>query len=176
MWNIWNLEINEQNTKLFDVEKTTYKWSKTLRENALRGGIEGRKADKDLDSILALFDAASRDDERTLGTRGVLNFLSDLGMQAFQAETLAQKPIEDDRVQIVTAHKSKGLQAKFVLIPDVQADIWPSSRLRNNLLEVERLGYETVVRSPSRNEIIAEDIRLLKLPNQGLVKDFWCQP
>lgn len=59
MWNIWNLEINEQNTKLFDVEKTTYKWSKTLRENALRGGIEGRKADKDLDSILALFDAAS---------------------------------------------------------------------------------------------------------------------
>lgn len=163
MWNIWNLEINEQNTKLFDVEKTTYKWSKTLRENALRGGIEGRKADKDLDSILALFDAASRDDERTLGTRGVLNFLNDLGMQAFQAETLAQKPIEDDRVQIVTAHKSKGLQAKFVLIPDVQADIWPSSRLRNNLLEVERLGYETVVRSPSRNEIIAEDIRLFEV-------------
>lgn len=84
-------------------------------------------------------------------------------MQAFQAETLAQKPIEDDRVQIVTAHKSKGLQAKFVLIPDVQADIWPSSRLRNNLLEVERLGYETVVRSPSRNEIIAEDIRLFEV-------------
>jgi len=35
--------------------------------------------------------------------------------------------------------------------------------LRNNLLEVERLGYETVVRSPSRNEIIAEDIRLFEV-------------
>ncbi|MFM1986836.1 MAG: hypothetical protein RIS18_1053 [Actinomycetota bacterium] len=163
MWNIWNLEISEKYKKIFDVQDSEYKWSETLKINALRGGIEGRKADKDLDSILALFDAASRDDERTLGTRGVLNFLSDLGMQAFQAETLAQKPIEDDRVQIVTAHKSKGLEARFVIIPDVQADQWPSAKLRNNLLEVERLGFETVVRSPSRNEIIAEDIRLFEV-------------
>ncbi len=163
MWSIWNLEISESNIKMFDVTDSEYTWSKTLQNNALRGGIEGRKADKDLDSILALFDAASRDDERTLGTRGVINFLNDLGMQAFQAETLAQKPIEDDRVQIVTAHKSKGLEARFVIIPDVQADIWPSARLRNNLLEVERLGYETVVRSPSRGEIIAEDIRLFEV-------------
>ena len=72
---------NEVNKKIFDVLDSDYKGSETLRTNALRGGIEGRKADKDLDSILALFDAASRDDERTLGTRGVLNFLSDLGMQ-----------------------------------------------------------------------------------------------
>ena len=163
MWSIWNADISEVNKKIFDVLDSEYKWSETLRTNALRGGIEGRKADKDLDSILALFDAASRDDERTLGTRGVLNFLSDLGMQAFQAETLAQKPIEDDRVQIVTAHRSKGLEARFVIIPDVQADVWPSARLRNNLLEVERLGFETVVRSPSRSEIIAEDIRLFEV-------------
>lgn len=163
MWSIWNLNWNEEYSKLFDVGTNSYKWSERLRDNALKGGIEGKKADKDLDSILALFDAASRDDERTLGTRGVLNFLSDLGMQAFQAETLAQKPIEDDRVQIVTAHRSKGLQAKFVIIPDMQADIWPSSRARNNLLEVERLGFETVVRSPSKSELINEDIRLFNV-------------
>jgi superfamily I DNA/RNA helicase/RecB family exonuclease len=160
LWNVWSAQISDKNKQLFNSVDSEHSWSKKLQENSFRGGIEGRKADADLDSVLALFDAAARDDERTLGTRGVLNFLSDLGMQNFQAETLAQKPMEDERVQIVTAHKSKGLEAKFVIIPDVQADIWPSARLRNNLLEVERLGYENVVRSPSRSEIIAEDIRL----------------
>lgn len=94
-------------------------------------------------------------------------------MQAFQAETLAQKPIEDDRVQIVTAHRSKGLEARFVIIPDVQSDIWPSARLRNNLLEVERLGFETVVRSPSRSEIIAEDIRLFEVAKSRSSQNSW---
>ncbi len=163
LWNVWMSEISEKNKKIFDVIDIKYQWSTHLQETALKSGLEGRKADKDLDSILTLFDAASRDDERTLGTRGVLNFLSELGMQAFQAETLAQKPVEDDRIQIVTAHKAKGLEANFVIIPNLQVDQWPSVKARNNLLEVERLGYETVVRAPSKQEILQEEFRLFEV-------------
>lgn len=163
LWSIWNYEISEKNRNLFKIKDFEYKWSENLRNNCFKTGIEAKKSDRDLDAVLALFDAAAREDERTLGTRGVLNFISDLGKQSFQAETIAQKPIEDERVQIVTAHKAKGLEAKFVILPDLQEEVWPSNQIRNSLLEVERLGYETLVRAPSKLEILEEEKRLFEV-------------
>ncbi len=163
LWSIWNYEISQKNKELFQTPEVENKWSDNLRNDALLFGMEGRIADQDLDVILSLFDLASREDERTLGTRGVLNFINDLGKQNFQAETIEQKSLIDEKVKIVTAHKVKGLEAKFVIIPDLQTDIWPSVKLRNSLLEVERLDYENVVRSPNKREILEEEKRLFEV-------------
>ncbi len=163
LWSIWNNEISQKYKKLYNIEKIEKKWSVNLQKDSLLFGSEGRKADQDLDAILALFDLASREDERTLGTRGVLNFINDLGKQNFQAETIEQKSLIDQKVRIVTAHKVKGLEAKFVIIPDLQEDIWPSLRLRNTLLEVERLEYQSVGRAPNKKEILEEEIRLFEV-------------
>ena len=163
LWSIWNYEINQKYKELYKVQEFKDKWSKNLQKEALLFGVEGRIADQDLDAILSLFDLASREDERTLGTRGVLNFINDLGKQNFQAETIEQKSLVDAKVKIVTAHKVKGLEAKFVIIPDLQTDIWPSIKLRNTLLEVERLDYENVVRPPSKKEILEEEKRLFEV-------------
>jgi hypothetical protein len=52
MWSIWNAEISEVNKKIFDVLNSEYKWSETLRTNALRGGIEAEKQIKILIQFL----------------------------------------------------------------------------------------------------------------------------
>lgn len=163
LWSIWNYEISQKYKELYKINVIKNRWSQNLQKNSLLFGMEGRIADQDLDAILALFDLASREDERTLGTRGVLNFINDLGKQNFQAETIDQKSLVDEKVKIVTAHKVKGLEAKFVIIPDLQADIWPSVKLRNSLLEVERLDYENVVRPPGKSEILEEEVRLFEV-------------
>lgn len=163
LWAVWNYEISQKYKDLYKAIDVKEKWSTNLQKDALLFGMEGRIADKDLDAILSLFDLASREDERTLGTRGVLNFINDLGKQNFQAETIEQKSLVDEKVKIVTAHKVKGLEAKYVIIPDLQNDIWPSIKLRNTLLEVERLDYENVVRPPSKKEILDEEKRLFEV-------------
>ena len=163
LWSIWNNDISEKYKKLFEIDNVEKKWCNNLQKESLLFGAEGRKADQDLDAILALFDLASREDERTLGTRGVLNFINDLGKQNFQAETIEQKSLIDEKVRIITAHKVKGLQAKFVIIPDLQEGIWPSLRLRNTLLEVERLEYQNVGRAHTKKEILEEEKRLFEV-------------
>lgn len=170
LWTVWNYEISQKYKDIYQVEEFKDKWSTSLQKNALLFGMEGRLADQDLDAILSLFDLASREDERTLGTRGVLNFINDLGKQNFQAETIEQKSLVDEKVKIVTAHKVKGLEAKFVIIPDLQADVWPSIKLRNTLLEVERLDYENVVRPPSKKEILEEEKRLFEVAKSRATK------
>ncbi len=91
-------------------------WPQRLEAAALRGGDAGRRADADLDAVLALFAAAERIEERYAGRRGVTNFLAELREQQIPADTLAEKGVRGPAVRLLTAHRAKGLQWRLVVV------------------------------------------------------------
>jgi len=113
-------------------------WPRRLERFAAQGGPAGRAAGRDLDAVVALFDAAARDTERG-GKRGIVPFLHELEAQQIPADTLAERGMRAGGVRVLTAHRSKGLEWPVVVVVDVQEEIWPDLRLRGSLLEPDRL-------------------------------------
>jgi len=102
------------------------------------GGTRGAAADRDLDAVLALFDAAARHTERLpLGAPGL--FLDSLAGQEIPGDTLAERAAAGDAVRVLTAHRSKGLEWDVVVVAGVQEGTWPDLRLRGSLLGVDEL-------------------------------------
>jgi superfamily I DNA/RNA helicase/RecB family exonuclease len=102
------------------------------------GGARGVAADRDLDAVLALFDAAARHTERLPpGAPGL--FLESLTGQEIPGDTLAERAAAGDAVRVLTAHRSKGLEWDVVVVAGVQEGIWPDLRLRGSLLGVDEL-------------------------------------
>ena len=103
------------------------------------GGVAGAAADRDLDAVVQLFDAAAAFTDR----------LPHLGPGAF-AEYVAAQQIpghprpatsgaEPDAVAVLTAHASKGLEWDLVCVAHVQEGSWPDLRRRGSLLGTEEL-------------------------------------
>ena len=135
-------------------------WPDRLERSSWAGGPAGRLADRDLDSVVALFEAASRFEERT-ARRGVATFLGELQAQQIPADSLAERAIRGDAVRLLTAHRSKGLEWDVVLVIDVQEDLWPDLRHRGSLLEAERLGVDGLGQPPVPTALLlAEERRL----------------
>lgn len=103
-----------------------------------RGGRRGATADRDLDAILVLFDAAARFTDRLPGAR-IEAFLDHLLDQQLPADTLAPSADRGDAVRLATAHAAKGLEWDVVAIVGVQEGVWPDLRLRGSVLGSERL-------------------------------------
>ena len=135
-------------------------WPTRLEAAALRGGDAGRRADSDLDAVLALFAAAERIEERYSGRRGVENFLAELREQQIPAESLAEKGVRGPAVRLLTAHRSKGLQWRLVVVAGVQEGGWPDLRRRGSLLQADRLERDGLVDAPSPSVLLAEERRL----------------
>ncbi|MBX6355664.1 MAG: ATP-dependent helicase, partial [Micromonosporaceae bacterium] len=95
-------------------------------------------ADRDLDAIMVLFDAAARFSDRLPGAR-VEVFLDHVEGQQLPADTLAPAADRGDAVRLLTAHAAKGLEWDVVAIAGVQEGVWPDLRLRGTLLGSERL-------------------------------------
>ncbi|WP_404819550.1 ATP-dependent helicase [Streptomyces marincola] len=134
-------------------------WPERLERAARRGGAAGRNADRDLDAVCALFDAAARAEERT-GGRGALNFLSELEAHDIAADTLAQRPVRRDAVRLMTAHRAKGLEWSLVVVAGVQEGLWPDLRRRGSLLEADRIGQEGLAEPLGAGALLAEERRL----------------
>ena len=135
-------------------------WPRRLKQASLRGGDAGRRADADLDSVLALFAAAERVEERFRGRRGVSNFLAELEAQEIPADTLAERGIRGPAVRLLTAHRAKGLQWRVVVVAGVQEGLWPDVRRRGSLLQADRLSARGLVDAPPPAELLAEERRL----------------
>ncbi len=102
------------------------------------GGARGAAADRDLDAVLALFDAAGRHTERLPpGAPGL--FLESLTGQEIPGDTLAERAATGDAVRVLTAHRSKGLEWDVVVVAGVQEGTWPDLRTRGSLLGVDEL-------------------------------------
>ncbi|MGV9764119.1 ATP-dependent helicase [Micromonospora tulbaghiae] len=95
-------------------------------------------ADRDLDAVLVLFDAAARFTDRLPGARTEV-FLDHVLGQELPADTLAAAADRGEAVRLLTAHAAKGLEWDLVAVAGVQEGVWPDLRLRGSLLGSERL-------------------------------------
>lgn len=134
-------------------------WPGRLERAALRGGAGGRNADRDLDAVCALFDTAARAEERT-GGRGALNFLEEVDAQDIAADTLSRRAVSPDAVRLMTAHRSKGLEWRLVVVAGVQEGLWPDLRRRGSLLEADRIGRDGLAEPLTPGALLAEERRL----------------
>ena len=103
-----------------------------------RGGRRGATADRDLDAVLVLFDAAARFTDRLPGARIEL-FLDYLAEQQLPVDTLAPSADRGEAVRLLTAHAAKGLEWDVVVVAAVQEGSWPDLRLRGSVLGSDRL-------------------------------------
>lgn len=153
-----------------DVERTLWRvWSASGLEQrwtaqARRSGAAGAQADRDLDAVVALFDAAAQYAERLPGSDAA-GFADDLESQQIAGTSLAPSAPAGEAVPVLTAHAAAGREWEVVAIPGVQEGIWPDLRSRGSLLGVERLvdllsgvdGVEVSATAP----LLAEERRLL---------------
>jgi superfamily I DNA/RNA helicase/RecB family exonuclease len=103
-----------------------------------RGGRRGATADRDLDAVLVLFDAAAQFTDRLPGAR-IEAFLGHLLDQQLPGDTLAPTADRGEAVRILTAHAAKGMEWDVVAVAGVQEGVWPDLRLRGSVLGSERL-------------------------------------
>lgn len=110
------------------------RWQKA----SARGGSLGRKADADLDAVVALFHAAEAYVDR-LPHEGVAGFAGYLLSQRIAGDSLAPSAAKSDGIELVTAHGACGREWTVVAVAAVQEGSWPDLRLRGSLLGVERM-------------------------------------
>ncbi|MFR9732147.1 ATP-dependent helicase [Saccharopolyspora sp. MS10] len=130
-----------------------------------RGGVAGAQADRDLDAVVALFDAAAQYADRKPGS-GVVPFVDDLRRQRITGSSLAPTAPAGDAVTVLTAHASAGREWEVVAIPGVQEGTWPDLRLRGSLLHTGRLvdvlsGVDEQEQVSATAPLLAEERRLL---------------
>ncbi|WP_448627084.1 ATP-dependent helicase [Geodermatophilus sp. URMC 64] len=110
------------------------KWAKA----SAAGGQAGAVADRDLDAVVALFDAAAGFVDR-LPSADARAFLDHLSAQELPGDTGAARALQADTVRLLTAHASKGLEWDLVCVAGVQEGVWPDLRDRTTLLGAEEL-------------------------------------
>ena len=145
-------------------------WPGRLRRSVELGGGAARRAHRDLDSVVALFDVAAREAEKrdvaaVSGAAGVRDFLSRLGAQQIPADTLAEQGVRGSAVRLLTAHRSKGLEWDLVVVAHVQQEGWPDLRRRSTLLQADRIGTDghgrgELVPPTTARELLQEERRL----------------
>ena len=108
------------------------------RRVALGGGLSGARADRHLDAVVALFDAAAKYVDR-LPQMGPSEFLEHIRGQDVAADTLVARAPSDEAVSLLTPAGAAGRQWPFVVVAGVQEGVWPDLRLRGSLLGSERL-------------------------------------
>jgi RecB family exonuclease len=102
-------------------------------------GPSGAQADRDLDAVVALFDAAARYTDRLPGGGDIAGFAEYVADQRIPGDSLAPRAPQGEAVAVLTAHAARGREWRVVAVPSVQEGSWPDLRLRGTLLGVERL-------------------------------------
>ncbi|NUS72298.1 MAG: ATP-dependent helicase [Corynebacteriales bacterium] len=103
---------------------------------AAGGGATGSAADRDLDAVVALFEAAARFTDR-MPAAGALLFLDHVRGHVLPGDSLAPTARKADAVELLTAHSAKGRQWDRVFIAGVNEGVWPDLRLRGSILGSE---------------------------------------
>ena len=137
-------------------------WPKRLQSEAEDGSPAGEgalRANHDLDAVCVLFAEAARAEERE-ARRSVAEVARALEAQQIPADSLAQTGDSGEAVQLMTAHRSKGLEWPLVVVAAVQDGEWPDVRPRGTLLQTDRLSPDGVVAPPAPWAAVAEERRL----------------
>ncbi|MER7580512.1 ATP-dependent DNA helicase [Kitasatospora sp. NPDC097691] len=145
---------------LWELWDGSRRWRERLERSALRGGAAGRNADRDLDALCALFETAARAEEQVTGHRSALDLLAELEAQDIAADTLTVRAVRPEAVRLMTAHRSKGLEWRLVVVAGVQDGLWPDLRRRGSLLEADRIGRDGLAEPLSPAALLGEERRL----------------
>jgi RecB family exonuclease len=128
LWLIWDNAITS------DGQKLAVAW----RNQALRPGIRGAAADRDLDAMMQLFESAARYSER-FPLSGPAAFINEVAQEDIAGDVITAKGVRPDFVEILTVHSAKGRQWDLVAIAGLQEGTWPNLKQRSSLLGAERL-------------------------------------
>ncbi|MCW2678561.1 MAG: uvrD3, partial [Modestobacter sp.] len=127
------------------------------------GGPPGAVADRDLDAVVALFDAAAGFVDR-LPHAEVAAFVEHLSAQQLPGDSGAARAPAGETVRLLTAHAAKGLEWDLVCVAGVQEGLWPDLRTRASLLGAEDLVEAVAGTDPAnldrRTLALAEERRL----------------
>ncbi|WP_295657520.1 ATP-dependent DNA helicase [uncultured Nocardioides sp.] len=134
-------------------------WGRRLRATTRAGGQAARLAHRDLDAICALFETAALTEERK-GHTSVASFLATLVEQQIPADTLADRGVRGEAVRLLTAHRSKGLEWRLVVVAHVQDGSWPDLRRRDSLLQADRISRDGLLPPVTTPAMLAEERRL----------------
>ena len=131
-------------------------WSATglsdhLLAASLRGGATGSQADRDLDAMMSLFDAAGDYAERR-PTAGIHSFLTHITEQELPTGVRDRRSARPDAVTLLTAHGAIGAEWDLVIVAGAQEGAWPSQRttraiLRTNVSSVTASSTASSTRS-----------------------------
>ncbi len=83
-----------------------------------------------------------------------------LRAQEIPGDTLADRGVRGDAVRLLTAHRSKGLEWRLVVVAHVQEGAWPDLRRRDSLLQADRIGRDGLQPPLTRSAMLAEERRL----------------
>jgi superfamily I DNA/RNA helicase/RecB family exonuclease len=141
---------------LWDSSRLAYRWSRA----SARGGQEGRAADRDLDAVVALFDAVARFEERR-PRAGVQALIDELQAQEIPSQSRNEGVLAGGgAVRLLTAHRSKGLEWDLVVVASVQDGGWPDLRRRASLLDGDRLDRDGPLPPPTAASLVVDERRL----------------
>jgi superfamily I DNA/RNA helicase/RecB family exonuclease len=133
---------------------------RTWAQAARGSGPLAAQADRDLDAVVALFQAAKRYGERQVDAEPVafLRSVLDSDVAEDRLEADAPRP----RVRVLTPAGAVGTEFDTVIVAGVQEGVWPNTRLRGGLLESWRLGES--VADPAvadrRRDVLHDELRL----------------
>jgi superfamily I DNA/RNA helicase/RecB family exonuclease len=134
-------------------------WARRLAAAASSPDITGRAADRDLDAVLALFDAAGRlEDYQPRATVAAL--LEEIEAQEIPAAPYEEKSGVLGAVRLLTAHRSKGLEWDLVVVAGVQEGVWPDVRRRGSMLEADALDADGPRPPMTSSALLTEERRL----------------
>ncbi|MDG3013060.1 ATP-dependent DNA helicase [Speluncibacter jeojiensis] len=104
-------------------------------EAAARGGSVGAQADRDLDAVVALFDAAADHADRS-PSANVSGFVDHIVAQEIPGGSRLRAEVVPEAVTVLSAHAAAGREWDVVVVVGVQEGIWPNLRTRGTLLGV----------------------------------------
>ncbi|MBY4128784.1 ATP-dependent helicase [Rhodococcus fascians] len=102
------------------------------------GGSAGAQADRDLDAVVALFDAAAAYVDR-LPRAQIGGFLDYIAQQEIPALNSQRATVRADAVTLLSAHSAAGREWELVAVAGVQEGLWPGLRARGSLLGTDTL-------------------------------------
>ena len=137
-------------------------WPRDLRHAALSGGDAARRAHRDLDAVVALFDVAGRQ-VQYVGRRGVHWLLAEVSAHSIPADTMRESHVRHRGVRLVTAHRSKGHEWPLVVVSGVQEGAWPTVGRRAMLIDPGQLEPDALTEDgllPAAGSGVADERRL----------------
>ena len=134
-------------------------WARRLAAASAVPGAGGRAADRDMDAVVALFEAASRLEDRR-PRAGVSALLEEIESQEIPAAPLEERSAAGGVVRLLTAHRSKGLEWDLVVVAGVQDGVWPDLRRRGSLLQSDAVDRDRPRPEPTPGMLLAEERRL----------------